>query len=341
MVKVSIGIPAYNAANYIAETLDSIIQQREPPPYEVFVVDDCSTDDTNQIVINHPLKPKLYINQKNIGPPANFNKCIEYAQGEYLLILHADDVIEKDFLKDMAEILDKHTNVAMVVCLARIINKLGQIVARQRPPIGFLKQGIVKDAFLKLAILNKLLTPTALVRKDIYKNIGGFNDNFQHTADYDMWMRIALYGQLYFLPKYLARFRAHISSHTYSRKRVMNIQENFDTLISALDSANVCYRLRKNLLAHHTIFFLEIYLELLTRGSETEANEILAILAKYYPGLQNSFYFILYRSFRLLSLPLRKVFFPIAKFVSRGSRLLLQIYILSGIKFKRKNVRDF
>ncbi|CAM3726807.1 glycosyltransferase family 2 protein [Mesobacillus zeae] len=88
---VSIIIPAYNTGKYIKKCLDSVLNQSFKD-FEVIVVDDCSTDNTVELVEDyHDPRIKIYENEKNSGPSFSRNRAIQLAQGEYIAILDSDD----------------------------------------------------------------------------------------------------------------------------------------------------------------------------------------------------------------------------------------------------------
>jgi len=108
-MKISVVVPSYNAENYIAETLRSI-QRQLVEPFEVIVVDDCSTDNTVQTVKNvgwH--KIRVLRNKKNMGIGFTRQRGAEVAKGEYVAFLSADDVYDPLFLSVSTRYLDENT----------------------------------------------------------------------------------------------------------------------------------------------------------------------------------------------------------------------------------------
>ena len=105
---VSICIPSYNKAKYIGETIDSVLAQTYPY-YEILVIDNASTDDTEKI-INTQYRDRVvfYKNPTNMGYAYNFNRCISLAKYDYLLILPADDTILPTFLEKTVPMLKQY-----------------------------------------------------------------------------------------------------------------------------------------------------------------------------------------------------------------------------------------
>ena len=96
---VSVCIPAYNSARYIRTTMESGLGQKYEN-IELVVVDDCSKDDTVEIVrsVRDP-RVRLVRNEKNLGMTGNWNKCLAEARGEYIKLICADDVLYEDSIE--------------------------------------------------------------------------------------------------------------------------------------------------------------------------------------------------------------------------------------------------
>jgi glycosyltransferase involved in cell wall biosynthesis len=114
--KVSILVPVYNRQNIIRETLDSAVNQTYEN-IEVVVVDNKSTDDTYQILLEYAAKHpciRVYQNQENLGPARNWQKCVERATGEYVKILWSDDLIAPTFVEKSLPYLVDYKDVGFV-----------------------------------------------------------------------------------------------------------------------------------------------------------------------------------------------------------------------------------
>src|ERR1041385_3598936 len=94
---ISIIIPCYNAANYIGETLNSILQQ-DQENFEVIVIDDGSTDESKQRIESFNDKRIIYKYQNNQGVSAARNKGMNFAKGAYIVFFDADDMMTSNFL---------------------------------------------------------------------------------------------------------------------------------------------------------------------------------------------------------------------------------------------------
>jgi glycosyltransferase involved in cell wall biosynthesis len=104
MPTVSICIPAYNRKEYLRHTLDSVFAQTYKD-YEVIVVDDGSTDGTQEMVSNTGYNVRYYW-QENRGEPATCNRLIELAEGKYVSFIHSDDPLVPDAIERMVNVVN-------------------------------------------------------------------------------------------------------------------------------------------------------------------------------------------------------------------------------------------
>jgi len=105
---VSILIPTYNRSDILAETIDSALSQTYLN-IEVVIVDNCSQDDTWDLLVSYASQDKrvkIFQNQENIGPVRNWKRCIDRANGEYGKILWSDDLIAPDFVEKTLSLLE-------------------------------------------------------------------------------------------------------------------------------------------------------------------------------------------------------------------------------------------
>lgn len=192
---VSVGAINYNNGAFVIETLDSIKEQSYDN-IELIIVDDCSTDNSLQLISDWLLsynKPYKFIRHpKNLGVCATCNDLLKNATGKYLSIIATDDIMMPDKLKVQVDILE-HTGkeVGAVYSDAVIINEDSSVtdelfIQRYRKfetfPSGNLYRHLIKGNFLP--------TMSVLVKMDCYKVIGVFDEELIFE-DYDMWLRMS------------------------------------------------------------------------------------------------------------------------------------------------------
>ena len=130
---VTIGIPTYNRADgYLRQALDSALKQTYPN-CEIIVSDNCSTDNTSELVGSRSTERLRYFRHaKNIGANGNFNFCLEQARGDYFLLLHDDDLIDSDFVAACIEAVRGRTDLGAIRSGTRVIDHDG-LVKSLRP----------------------------------------------------------------------------------------------------------------------------------------------------------------------------------------------------------------
>ncbi len=201
MPKVSVIIPAYNAAALIKRALESVFAQKED--LEVIVVDDCSTDDTIAVVENlHDRRVKVLRQSENKGPAAARNRGLAVATGKYCAFLDGDDYWESDFLKETTSFLDGHLAAVAVSVMQchKIIGKEATIV-----PMGtdITEPVLLEDFFEFWKRYNHVCTGSALFKADVARQIGGQREDLRICEDLEFWAMLALYGKWGFIPKVL------------------------------------------------------------------------------------------------------------------------------------------
>jgi len=220
---VSICIPVFNGELYIERALTSCILQTYNNT-EVIIVDNNSNDLTCNLVkrIKNKYSDKninLFINKINIGITNNFNKCLEYSKGDYIKFVCADDFLEVDCLLKMVNELELQPKASMVVCSRWIVDSLeNKINLKNYPSSSFLIDGITvinKCLFSK----NIIGEPTAVMfRNNI--NFRGFDINYNHLLDLEMWFYLLEKGPLINIPDALCSIRKHKDQE--SKKNLIN-----------------------------------------------------------------------------------------------------------------------
>lgn len=222
---VSILIPAFNAALYLKECLDSVLAQTYPR-IEVIVLDDASTDNSGDIFNSYGSAIQVHRQRKNRGQFNNVNDGIRLAQGELIAVYHADDVYSPQIVEREAEYLLQHPEAGAVFCLDNWIDQRGSKYGRLEMPKELETETPMPFERVFNGLLeNKntfLVCPTSMVRTSIYEELGGYRQSmFLNNSDLDMWIRIAKGHSIGILQDHLMDYR-HFhgsSSHRYHHLR--------------------------------------------------------------------------------------------------------------------------
>ncbi len=212
---VSICIPTYNSGKFIKRTLDSVLKQ-DYKNLEVIVVDDCSKDNTSEVVEGYQdERLSFYINETNQGLTKNWNNALLRAKGKYVMLLCADDVIYNNCISEEVKALEENPTATMVISNTHIVNSEDIITLKiKRLP----KEGLYNGKRLakkSIRFKNYYGAPNGILfRRFITDRIGPFDENLKHIPDYDMWLRLSYEGDVYYIDKFLSAFRVHNVSNT-------------------------------------------------------------------------------------------------------------------------------
>ena len=183
MPKVSVIIPTYNRGNFILSAIESVLAQNYRN-FEIIVVDDGSTDDT-QIQLKKFTDKIKYFYQPNQGISSARNTGIRFAQGEYIAFLDSDDLWLGDKLMIQTQILDSDPSLALTYASMLIFDEKGHYHGRKPSKIsGSNFQELIEKG-------GHFPTSTVMIRKRCFKRAGLFDENLSLLEDFDMWLRIS------------------------------------------------------------------------------------------------------------------------------------------------------
>ena len=236
---VSICIPTYNGAQFIAEAMESAISQTYSN-IEIVVSDDESKDATLEIIQSYQDKmgiPIRIFNHKPNGIGANWNNCVLKARGEYIKFLFQDDLLELNCIAEMMKLAITDCRIGLVYCQRTIIyeeltEKIKGFIAYYGNLhtywVGFnVSQGVLsgkkylKDRQLLNSPKNKIGEPTAvLLKKECFDKAGNFSEVLQQALDSDYWYRVMQYFNIGFVDEKLVKFRLHdLQASSINKKR--------------------------------------------------------------------------------------------------------------------------
>lgn len=182
--KFSITIPTYNRAKLIKKTINTILKQSFQN-FEIIVVDDGSTDNTNEIIENaYKNEPKVtYYKKENAERAAARNFGTQKAKGEYVLWFDSDDFMYENYLEAAIKCLEQHHKPEIIALSHIYLNQEGKEIHREILP---------KDVNEVLYKGNPFACNAVIVRKDIALQ-NQFNEDRELTAseDYELWLRLA------------------------------------------------------------------------------------------------------------------------------------------------------
>jgi glycosyltransferase involved in cell wall biosynthesis len=208
--RVSVIIPAKNAAAYIRETIESALAQGTGVT-EILIVDDDSTDDTASIVrAIRDVRLRLIAND-SAGVSAARNLGASTASGQWLLFLDADDRLRTDAVATLVAAAKAAPHAVLVYGDYDLIDSDGRPIGRRgllkgrRKPSGHVLERLARGNF----IVNGGIM---LVRADAFQAAGGFDESLKYCEDWHCWCRLAAIGEFQFVPATLLDYRLHTTN---------------------------------------------------------------------------------------------------------------------------------
>jgi glycosyltransferase involved in cell wall biosynthesis len=182
---------------------------------QIEVVDGCSTKDDPEEIVKEVGKGRVTFFRlpSNQGPAHTFNACLERSRGRWVHILHGDDMVLHDFYDMYSAVISAHPQVVMVVGGVSTIDENNNILF-ESPQKDTENVGVIHNFAEQQGFRTKAAFPAVVVRRSTYEAAGGFCTWFQHMIDMDMWLRIALQGDVVGIRRPQALYRKHSHSDT-------------------------------------------------------------------------------------------------------------------------------
>lgn len=203
----SVMIPTYNCADVLREALGSVLAQDPgPEQMQIEVVDDSSTCDNPEAVVRELGRGRVTFHRQpsNIGHTRNFESCLRRARGRLVHLLHGDDYVRVGFYARMEQGF-LQPEVGAAVCRHIYMDYEGHW--QSISPLERRSAGVVPDWLDRIAGGQRVATPSVVVRREVYEQLGGFDRRLGASEDWEMWVRIAAHHQVWFEPEPLAVYR--------------------------------------------------------------------------------------------------------------------------------------
>lgn len=217
---VSIVIPVYNGSNYMREAIDSALAQTYPN-IEIIVVNDGSTDNTDEIAKSYGNRIRYFI-KENGGVATALNLAIENMRGEYFSWLSHDDVYLPEKIESQINILRNLDDKTTVIYGGyKYINEEGETLREIHLESDFSLDDLHKPLF---ALFHEQLSGcTLLIHTSHFQRVGTFDTTLKTTQDYDLWFRILRKGSIYYDVNCYTLSRSHSEQ---SAATILNHEKN-------------------------------------------------------------------------------------------------------------------
>ena len=209
--RVSVVVPAYRNAGYLAQTLDSILDQ-DYDDYELVVADHSSGDGTDQLLLRYADHPRVRVlspTPAGGGAKANWDRVSSEARGELIKLVCGDDLIAPDALRRQVAALDAHPSAVLVACKRDLIDANGKVIIAGRG-LGRL-DGLVRgrDAVRAAVVAGTNLfgEPGCVLFRRELLHADGWNNRHPYLIDQASYTGVMLQGDMVALRESLASFR--------------------------------------------------------------------------------------------------------------------------------------
>ena len=184
-LKISVIIPNYNYGHLIATAIDSVLNQTKKAD-EIIVIDDCSSDKSMEVINSYSENVKIIRNETNLGIVETFNKAVNYANSDLIIILGADNYFHPDALKDCQIEFEKDPKIGIVYYDFTIVGPLGFELAKKmglvehsysrvdKSNIYISNFPIIQDSASYLKLDENYIHGSAMFRKECFIKVGGY-----------------------------------------------------------------------------------------------------------------------------------------------------------------------
>ncbi|WP_428825253.1 glycosyltransferase [Azonexus sp. IMCC34842] len=202
---VSIVTPTYNQAEYLAETIESVLSQTYPN-IEYIVLDDGSTDNTQEVLKQFDGRIR-HERHANIGQAQTLNKGWNLCEGKYIGYLSSDDLLYPNAISELVVLLEKEQSIVCVFPDSNLIDNFSRVAKRNICHAFDLSDTVVRQECY--------IGPGAIFRKTAFDSLGGWRADLKLAPDREFWIRISSLGRIEMCNSVLAGYRMHPDSISY------------------------------------------------------------------------------------------------------------------------------
>jgi glycosyltransferase involved in cell wall biosynthesis len=219
-------MPVYNAQPYLAEALESVVSQTHRD-FELIAVNDGSEDGSLAILEEYAARDTRIrvISQTNLGVAWALNRAICESSAEWIVVMHADDIMEKERIERQLEFLNQNPELDVFSCFVINIDSSGRIIGESQSTLT------TEDAVRQQRETETIIGfhhPGVMMRKDAVTSVGGYRQEFWPAEDLDLWNRIADGGgRILVQPEYLIRYRIHENAASIRDARLVRSRMNW------------------------------------------------------------------------------------------------------------------
>lgn len=239
---VSVVVPSYNYASYLEKRIDSILNQTYSN-IEIIVIDDCSTDNSVEVLQKYALHPRitLVVREQNGGWISANNQGVELAKGEYVLFAQCDDVCDLTMIGRLVESMQSHPSAGISFCRSLLVDESGSSLgedyeARESSfKVRCETDTLLQKKEMSVFLLHSCVIPNlsaVLIRRECFNVVGGFPKDYPACSDWAWFLNIAEYYGVAYVAEPLNHFMQHGETIRSLTKDKVLYEEYFRLLLS-------------------------------------------------------------------------------------------------------------
>jgi glycosyltransferase involved in cell wall biosynthesis len=248
VTSVDVIVPCYRYGHFLKECVESVLSQ-SLKNLRVLIIDDDSPDNTAEIATELAKRDSRVTSVKHLknkGHIATYNEGIEWINSDYYLLLSADDFLLPGALERATKLMDENPKVGFTFGNAFEQNENGERTEFESI-LNLFKNDQAQiilsgEAFIKISGVNNIVpTPTAIIRTDLQKKIGGYRFNLPHSGDMEMWLRLAANAYVGIISEPQAIHRSHngnMSLNYFESCWLPDLEQRKLAIISFIQSCN-------------------------------------------------------------------------------------------------------
>jgi hypothetical protein len=324
MSRVDVFIPCYKYGRFLRSCVDSVLSQ-EGMDARILIIDDASPDHTPEVaaeLVRRDARVEYWRHTINHGHIATYNEGLAWASGDYTLLLNADDMLTPGSLLRASRLMDAHPDVGLTY---------GEAIFTDRPelvepliPHPHTWEVMTGAQFVEANCAdgrNIVPTPTAVVRTQLQKELGGIRKELPHAGDMEMWLRLAAHASVGVVNAAQAYYRLHGENMSFGFAGLPDLQQKqaafetfFDNYSHRLAQSQRLQRLAHESLAHEALRYAN---RLFDSGDLATSQHFLDFAVQVHPGLKSRPEWARFRFKRLLGPRTCSVLRPVARWARR------------------------
>ena len=248
---VSIIVTSYNHAEFLDQRMKSLLNQSYQN-VEIIVVDDCSTDNSLDVLEPFKKNPQVSIValDNNNGYAEACNIGVGLSRGDFIMFAECDDYNLPNHVEDLLKCFHRHPGIGVVFCKSNMVDNHGNLLGddfqfREKTFKKYChRDTVISSPDMQRFFLIHCVIPNmsaALIYKKYYEAVGGLDPSFRACADWDFWCRISTQCDFYYTTQRMNNFRTHRTTVRNTTGIEMTMKEIFKLLYSAFEKTKLSF----------------------------------------------------------------------------------------------------